>query len=132
MSRLRDRLYKGGKGLFEKHVKPFDEADVWGLNDPHLKDFPKEGLGKRALFCRRYDHCLYKAAVKDWDTFHCEGCHYEKAGDVNFIPSEFAPFDDEFNEAVGTDDDFFQVPDMDYYSGIAWFEEEIKPNAAWS
>lgn len=103
---------------------------MWGLNDPHLKDFPKEGIGRRALFCKRYDDCLYKAAVKDWETLNCEGCHYAKAGEVNFMPSEFAPFDDEFCETIGVDGILYL--DMDFYSRIAWLEEDIKPNVTLS
>jgi len=56
-----------------------------------LGGFPLEGIGKRAMGCKMYDKCLYKAAVKDWDSFNCDGCGYEGRGAVEFIDSAFIP-----------------------------------------
>jgi len=101
-----------------------DENEVWGLNDPHLKSYPKQGIGKRAMACHRYDYCLHKAAVKDWETFNCEGCCYEKSGRVDFIPFEFAPFEDDF-DTMNTDESELSNLEMDCYKGLlAFFEED--------
>lgn len=99
------------------------ENEIWGLTDPNLKLFPKEGIGRRAMACPRYDHCLHKAAVKDWETFNCEGCLYEKKGRADFLPSEFAPFEDEFDT---TTIDAGEIGDleMNCYKGfLSLFEE---------
>lgn len=107
--------------MFKAQSTSFDEAEVWGLNDPHLKDFPKRGIGRRAMFCKRYDNCLYKAAVKDWETFNCEGCRYEECGQVDFSPSEFVIFDaDEVGHVEAVPDSF----EMDCYRTFsAWMQE---------
>ena len=60
-----------------------------------LGSFPVKGMGKRAMGCGIYDKCLYKAAVKNWDSFNCDGCEYEGRGALEFIDSEFIP---EFEE----------------------------------
>ncbi len=60
-----------------------------------LEGFPLEGMGKRAMGCKMYDRCLYKAAVKDWYSFNCDGCGYEGQGALEFIDSAFMP---EFKE----------------------------------
>jgi len=56
-----------------------------------LKNFPIEGMGKRAMGCKMYDKCLYKAAIADWDSFNCDGCEYEGRGALEFIDSAFIP-----------------------------------------
>ena len=41
------------------------------------------------MCCEMYDKCLYKAAIKDWESFKCDGCEYEGRGDFSFIDSIF-------------------------------------------
>ena len=106
-----------------RHGTPYDEAEVWGLNDPCLKDYPKEGIGKRSLTCKRYDKCLYKAAVKDWDCFNCEGCRYEAHGHIDFIPAEFIGFvgDDDSEDQNDVD---FNEASIDCLDGLSsWVDE---------
>ena len=51
--------------------------------------FPMSGEGKRAMDCKMYDKCLYKAAIGDWESFNCDWCEYEDHGALSFIDSAF-------------------------------------------
>ncbi|NOZ36837.1 MAG: hypothetical protein GXP11_01995 [Gammaproteobacteria bacterium] len=56
-----------------------------------LSRFPVEGIGRRYLWCKCYDKCLYKAAVNNWYSFNCDGCEYEDQGTLEFIGSAYIP-----------------------------------------
>ncbi len=56
-----------------------------------FSNFPIEGMGKRAMGCKMYDKCLFKAAVNDWYSFNCDGCNYEGQCALEFIDSAFIP-----------------------------------------
>lgn len=111
--------------MFNEQIISHDEAEVWGINDPHLKDFPIEGIGRRAMMCNRYDKCLYKAAVKDWEAFNCEGCRYENKGMADFCPSEFVPLADEFEVILNMEDGVPFDISLGFENRISWLKEEV-------
>lgn len=81
-----------------------------------LDDFPIMGIGERAMGCKRYDECLYKAAVKDWDSFNCEGCEYEGRGALEFIDSAFIP---EFIEPDMTFEEDLETELVDLFANFS-------------
>ncbi|MBA3012948.1 MAG: hypothetical protein KKF12_18490 [Proteobacteria bacterium] len=88
-----------------------------------LDDFPIEGMGKRAMGCKMYDKCLYKAAVADWDSFNCDGCEYEGQGALEFIDSAFIPML-EASEFIYEDDLETQLVDLTVSCSPIFFLEE--------
>lgn len=85
-----------------------------------LKNFPMEGVGKRDMDCEMYDKCLYKAAIKDWESFNCDECEYESHGAFSFIDSAFVP---EFEELDLTFENNLEMERVDlftYFTSISF------------
>ena len=90
-----------------------------------LRNFPIEGIGKRAMGCGMYDKCLYKAAVKDWDSFNCDGCEYEGRGALEFIDSEFIPLFEEPDLTFEEDREMELVDLSVTFSSLSLIKEAI-------
>lgn len=54
-------------------------------------NFPSEGIGRRYLWCKYYDVCLYGACIKDWKSFNCEVCECQDLGFFDFMESVSIP-----------------------------------------
>jgi hypothetical protein len=93
-----------------------------------LKNFPIKGVGIRAMGCKMYDKCLYKAAIADWDSFNCVGCNYEGRGALEFIDLDFIPIL-EVSEFLYEDDLETELVDLTFNSSsLSFLGEVIKYN----
>jgi len=88
--------------------------------------FPLKGIGERAMGCKMYDKCLYKAAVNDWYSFNCEGCNYEDRDYLEFIDSAFMP---EFEEPDLTPEEDLEMELVDLsvnFPSIFYLQEALE------
>jgi hypothetical protein len=78
--------------------------------------------------CDRYDKCLFKAAIADWNSFNCDGCEYEGQGALEFIDPDFIPML-EVSEFLYEDELEIEMVDLaDTFSALSFLEEAIKYN----
>jgi hypothetical protein len=89
-------------------------------NSIALRNFPIEGMGKRVMDCEMYDKCLYRAAIKNWESFNCDGCKYKGQVSFSFIDSVFIPEFEELDLMFENDLEMERVDLYTYFTSISF------------